>query len=390
MGIPISVASQNLKVEHSLEAGFRFMAAYGDKENTMNFNYRKAQIKRGKKWFIAYSYRNPDTGKFQRFKVYEDINRYKGKEQEDYAELLMKAINYGLKTGWNPFKKPEIKVAFKSWTLIQGFNFFKQGLEKRGLKKRTVQTYESVLRMFSDEFRPINNDNIREISKSQIKQVLLNAKQKHKWNNTTFNKYLIFLRAIFNYLIDEESGILEANPANRIKPLPETIVGNKAWTDEEFKLILEKSDPELKRFIMFIYNTGARPSSVAKVHSDDILADRKLLWIPGTQIKDKEGLYIPVSDEFIKEYKKNGKVFEYEAGYYSEKFLLLRRKLELPESLKLYSVKHTRCCHLAEAGASPYTIMQLFGHSSLEVTMSYMRGLGVNINREAVEKGIRF
>lgn len=379
-----TVASYNQQPESNLVAGFKHLNRNRD---MVRDKYRKAKIYRGAKWFVYYSYFY--EGKFHRFKVYEDINRHPLEEREAYAQKLVNAVNENLKKGFDP-REEELTLVVRNWTLIQGFNFFKQNLEKRGLKKRTIQTYESVLRMFTSEFKSINNNFIKEITKSQVRQVLLNAKQKHKWNNTTYNKYIIFIRAIFNYLIDEESGILEHNPATRIKPLPETIIGNKAWTDSEFKLIRETADQDLRKFIMFIYYTGARPSSVVRVHSDDILADRKLLWIPGNQIKDKEGLYIPVSDEFIKEYKKEGRVFDKEVGYYSEKFLLLRRKLKLPESLTLYAAKHTRCIHLAEAGASPYTIMQLFGHSSLEVTMSYMRGLGVNINREAVEKGIKF
>lgn len=379
----IAVASHDNKIEPAPVASFRFLNQNGDTMGT----YKKAKIHRGRKWFVYYSFFH--EGKFHRFKVYEDINRQPLEEREAYAQKLVKAINETLKQGFDPYKEELVLVA-KNWTLIQGFNFFKQNLGKRGLKHRTVQTYESVLRMFTDEFKPINNNPIKEVTKSQVRQVLLNAKQKHKWNNTTYNKYLIFLRAIFNYLIDEESGILEMNPANRIKPLPETIMGNKAWTDGEFELIKTNADPELLRFIMFVYYTGARPSSVAKVHSDDILADRKLLWIPGNQIKDKEGLYIPISEDFINEYKNGGKVFSMNAGAYSDRFLTLRRKLKLPESLKLYSVKHTRAVHLIEAGVSPYSIMELFGHSDFNTTMSYLRGVGIVIHKEVAEKGIKF
>ena len=45
------------------------------------------------KWFVYYSFLNPFTAQFERFKVYEDINRCKDPDEKiKYAKDLVKAL----------------------------------------------------------------------------------------------------------------------------------------------------------------------------------------------------------------------------------------------------------------------------------------------------------
>jgi hypothetical protein len=92
----------------------------------------------------------------------------------------------------------------------------------------------------------------------------------------------------------------------------------------------------------------------------------------------------------LQNYQQKGRLFKHQVNYYGEKFRKLKESLEIHKDFTLYSIKSTRAIHLAQDGADPYTIMQLFRHSGLDITMSYLRDLGININREATEKGIRF
>lgn len=380
-------ATEHLKPADN--AGFSFLNCYRDKTDTLGkFDYRLAQIKKGKRWFVQYDFRDPSTKKFRRFKVYEDINRKKGEEQENYAILLRDAVNIGLKNGYNPFQKKELIVAVKNWTVIQGLNYFKQHLESRGLRKRTIQTYQSVLRMLYKETDQIKNQNIKDLTKQQVTAVLRSAKQKNTWSNTTFNNNVTFVKAIFNFLIDEE--ILEFSPADRIKSLPEQITKHKYFDDATWKKIKEKASPELMEFIMFLYHTGTRPNEARQLTSDHILRDRKLLFIPASISKNKKDNYVPLSKYVLANYQLKGRLFKHQVNYYGTRFRKLKESLGLNKDHTLYSIKATRAIHLANDGADPYTIMQLFRHSGLDITMSYLRDLGININREATEKGIRF
>ena len=106
--------------------------------------------------------------------------------------------------------------------------------------------------------------------------------------------------------------------------------------------------------------------------------------------KNKKDDYVPLTDFVLTNYVQKGRLFKAPVNYYGQKFKKIKDALGLHKDYSLYGIKHSRGIHLAEAGADPYTIMQLFRHSNLEITMSYLRGLNININREATEKGIRF
>jgi len=112
-----------------------------------------------------------------------------------------------------------------------------------------------------------------------------------------------------------------------------------------------------------------------------------MMLIPGSISKGKKDGYVPVSDAFLNMFTESkGLIFGTSRNVYTTKFLALKRKLKLPEACNLYSIKATRAVHLAEDGVSPYSIQQLFRHSSLDMTQKYLRDLGLSLNREAADK----
>lgn len=372
-----SSPSQLIKLEPATTAGFSFMNTYGGKAG---HNHRPPGIYRGKKWYVHYSYWH--NGKWNRFRVYEDINRYTGQAQEEYAQDLKTAVNLALKEGYSPFKETDL-TPVKTWTLVQGLNYFKQSLPDRGLRKRTVQTYQSVLREMYKGLSGLLQKEINQITKKDISIYLTQAKRGNNWANTTYNNNITALKAIFNYLVEQE--ILKDNPAKSIKPLPATPAKHKYFDDETWEKIKKNADPALFRFLMFLYHTGTRPNEARQLKYDHILRDRKLLWIP-KEIAKKRERYVPLSDFILENFKGTGVIFGTSVNYFTQKFHTLKIKLKLDKHQTLYSVKHTRGVHLAQDGASPYAIMELFGHSGLHITMAYLRDLGMTVNREAADK----
>jgi len=384
----ITSPSQPETLEPATIAGFGFIKCYGDKMGTgLKYgHYKPARLySKGDKWFVFYSYREP-SGNFKRFKVYESLNSIKDPaEKSRYAAVLVKAVNYALDHGFNPFFLPELKVAAKTWSLVQGLNYFKQNLSKRGLRHRTIQTYESAIRMMYVSFQPILLDDIATITKQQVANCLKQTHEKKGWSNSTFNNNLTFVRAIFNYLIEAE--ILETNPASKIKPLPESVTRNRYFTETVFSKIKAAADPELLDFLLFLYHTGTRPNEARQLRYEHINRDSRLLMVPAAISKNKKDDYVPLSSYILEKYGTGeGLIFGTAVNHFTQKFNALKRKLKLPEGVNLYGIKHTRAIHLAQDGASPYAIMELFRHSSLEITMKYLKGLGLTVNREAADK----
>jgi integrase len=230
-----------------------------------------------------------------------------------------------------------------------------------------------------------SNSPISELSRQQCTAALIS--QKSKWSNTTFNNNLTFCRAIFSYLI--ENDILEKNPFKSIKPLPETKERNQPIDNKSWEKIKENASPDLLSFLTFLYHTGARPNEARQLKYEHILHDRGLVFIPASISKNKQDGYIQVSRQYLNTLKGEGFIFGTSVSHYGKVFNEIKVKIGLPKGINLYSIKHTRACHMAEAGVSPYAIMQLFRHHSISVTMSYLKGLGLSLSEGATDIGLR-
>lgn len=366
-------------------AGFQFLISYGGLKRghaMKHINWKPPRLTRGKKWYVIYHFRDPETGKFKPFKVYEDINRIKDlPEKEEYGRKLLAAVNWGLSTGFNPFQKREMKIAVRTWSVVEGLNFFKQKLEGRGLRKRSVQSYQSVLRMLYKNLKRVLNIKIDELTKVHLEAALSG----NSWTNTTYNNNLTFIRSIFNFLIS--AGVLKENPARKIKPLPATVTRHRYFDAAVWEKIKKKSPADLLEFILFMYHTGTRPNEARQIKYEDIQGDQ--LLVPSPVSKTRKARYIPLSKYMQKKYSRGkGFIFGTSVNHFNQKFQVVKKELKLDKDFTLYSIKHTRAVHMARAGASPYEIMQLFGHTSLDMTVKYLRDLGMMIGSEAAEKGL--
>lgn len=350
-------------------------------------SYKPAKLyDKGKKWFVYFSFRNPETGRFVRFKYYDILNSIKDlQEKRAFANKMLGAVDHSLNGGFNPFRQKLQLESIRTWTFAEGLNFFKTKIPDMGLRDKSVGNYESMLRMITDASKNIHHIKLEEITKANCLSILSSLKQERNWSNTTYNNVLTFGRVFFSYLINYN--LCKENPFKGVKPLKETNTQHQPFTDLDFKKIKDNADPDLLKFILFLYNTGTRPNEARQLKYEHILRDRKMVLIPGDISKGKKDGYVPVSDAFLKMFPEGkGVIFGTSRNVYTAKFTALKRKLKLSDNYTLYSTKHTRAVHLATDGASPYSIMQLFRHSSLEITMKYLRDLGLNVNREAADK----
>ena len=390
-----------IKTEPAPTAGFRFLKSYGDMKGTIeNIDYRKAKIHAtGAKWFVSYQFRNPDTGKMERFKVYEDINRITDpKQRMTFAEKLRDAVNLALSEGWNPYAEINSK---KEWTFIHALNYYKQYLEgDNNLRLKTRQSYMTVVKLLAD-FR-LKHEHIAAVTQTDLVKFMEQLKRDNQWGNKTYNGYLGYTGAWLAWLVKEK--IIEKNVLEDVERRKTTPVKHKAFSTDEFdrlfKRLKQKADSNLYWFCRFVYFTGTRPKSETRLlQLKHVLFDRKLLFIPGHISKNKKDDHIPLADELLtwlegfRDLPKDYFIFSLDGpgpeplglNTMATRFKEVREEMKFDPNQTIYALKHTRAIHLAQAGISPYLIMQLFRHSSLDMTMRYLRDLGLNVSREAVD-----
>lgn len=383
-------------------AGFRFINAFGDKTGTMiNVKYKPAKIHdKGDKWFVYYSYLSPISGKFERFKVYEGINRIIDlKAKKEFALKLKDAVNLALSEGFDPYKRPESK---RLWTLNEIINYYRTSIPEMDLRDRSKGSYLSMLKVIQDSKEKVLNYTMNEISKAKILELFESIRRQRNWSNTTYNGNLGYFRTMLEW--SKAKGLIKENPIEKIDKRKASPKKNKAYTREEFSRIfdyLKKNNLNLYWFCRFVYYTCTRPIQETRYITIGMIDfDQKQLAIPGNVSKNKKTDRIPLADELLsylepfKDLPSDYYVFTNEGtpgpkmsgkNHFTNAFFALRSILKISPDSGIYSFKHTRGIHLANAGVDPYKIMALMRHSSLEMTTRYLRELGGTLDREAVE-----
>lgn len=390
------------------------------------------------KWHVEFRYINPDTGKRERFKVYEDINRQKGQDKVEYAKLLRDAVNMKLMQGFDPIaarnsvkdmvkgyadKKAALTAADKShYTILHALNFFIQQKKKQGISQSTMDGYASSVKFFKNWLNGRNMllQRAADITEQDILTFLSEyadleltiaeypPQGKRKWSNRAYNNHLNYVGILFNFLAARPHKIIKENPLFR--PVGRETLARKhtAYTDTQLQdilaLVRSSGDKYMEGVILTIYYACVRSKSEMRaLRAGNVLYERDLIRLDAEGTKGKRDDHIPL-DPFLKRhfieqgYDKlpadyyifgyRGKPGPVQAGegYYAEQFKLYRDEIGLSDDYTLYGFKHTRVIHLASAGVSPYELMQLLRHTDLEQLMAYLRNLGVLIKHDTVQK----
>ena len=355
-----------------------------------------------KRWYVYFSFRNPETGKLQRMKnIYGKANLYKTKEDRlsvltMYRRRLLKL----LREGYNPFEdnterfttnyavqnntaaisEPKIVSAPSNlpspettpsqvleteppiedtrMSIKEAFDFSLE-IKKKIVGERTLKDYEGR----SNTFMTWVNDKQPEIT--SIEQVnkkvvisFLNA-MLGKSSSRNFNNYRTDLGSLMQTM--EDNDFIIANPVKKIKALKTVPQRNKTYTKEKQEEIfnyLEVKDPILLLYIKFISFNLLRPIEACRLKIKDInLAESTIQFkaknsplktkrIPEILLKELPDLSQMDGDYFLFTPHKIGDAWEATENnrrdYFSKRYKkVVKDHFELGKNYGLYSFRHT-------------------------------------------------
>jgi len=285
------------------------------------------------RWYVYFSYRNPETGKMKRMNnIYGGANRLKTKaERYSVLNLYKKRLLRFLKQGYNPFedntelylkhtqklattqetksttkpvvtehkqehvsaKTPEVEVKNVEKTPLKPkenkppkptspkvLDAFNRALELKTnvTKAKTLEDYTSRIYKLQKWLKKTHKEitHIEHIEKKHILEFLNEVQLQSSPRNR--NNYRSVFSSIFQVL--EDNDIIERNFVKSIKPLKSKPQRHKTYTDKEQERIfkhLEKEDPILLLYIKFISYNFLRPQEVCRLKIKDINVDEKTL-----------------------------------------------------------------------------------------------------------------
>lgn len=269
-------------------------------------------------------------------------------------------------------------------------------------------TYKTYCGYLTNLLIPFFGDlNINEISPILVKEFIKQMQEKER-KNSTINKYIKFMSAIYNFMIDSDAAT--RNPIARIKPLKEVKNDKiRALSTEEVQALLAKTKivyPDFYPVLFTALFTGMRRGELLALTWDCIN------WVKGKITVDKnyvngrlgtpkssKNRYVDMSDELarvLKEWRlacphsELNLVFPNSEGKYQSADNMIKRRF-IPslsragiDSIRFHDLRHTYASLLLANGAPMKYVQTQLGHASITMTMDLYTHLLPEVNDKCV------
>lgn len=289
-------------------------------------------------------------------------------------------------------------------------------ITERNLSRNTVLSYRDTFRqcipfISKKAKKPIHQLTVKDMSPKGIKLYLLDLEARHR-STSTRNQRLSAIHAFADFIGLNNPEHIEWCRQIHLIPLKKAKQSEITYLEKnEMQALLAAPDQSTKQgrrdyaLLLFLYNSGARASEIAKLKIEDLyLASDKKKNFSVVQITGKGNKLrrCPLWKQTVNELasltafrEQNEHVFLNRMGQPITRFgihNMVRRYVKkiLPDTLSLknkrispHTIRHTTATHLLNAGVDINTIRAWLGHVSINTTNIY-----VEVNMEIKAKAL--
>lgn len=355
-----------------------------------------------KRWYVYFSYRDPQTGKMVRQNpIYLGVNKAFKTLAERYANIkrVRAIVEQKLINGYNPYKDK-----YSENKIISIHDAFSRALDnaKATMKESSYKNHQYRIRTF-EKWLEQNNFTGRAVTAitkktatNFLNDILLKTSPKNR-NNTRAS-----LSILFKFL--EDNQYITNNFITSIPVLKANPHRNKTYTQTQEDTIfeyIEQNDPLLLRFIKFISYNFLRPIEVCRLQVKDIDLEGKRLMVEAKNQARK----IKIIPEilltellYLKGANPNHFLFAPEGlgpwdtsetnkrDYWSKRFKKVKEHFSLGEDYGLYSFRHTFITKLYRKLREQYPpfetksrLMLITGHTTITALDKYLRDIDAEL-----------
>lgn len=371
----------------------------GHKGSWSNLTIKEQSEALKKRWYVRWSYRNPETKKLERQKnIYAGVNHFTN--QRDRISLLKhieKNLIGLLETGVNPY---DVDTTFEIPSTFQAIDTALE-LKHKHMKEASYIRFKSDINKFKKYLKKKGFEKlfITSIKRKDVMDYLndvLNSVSARSRNN-----YRSTISSLWQNM--EDNAVIERNFVKSIPMLKSKPKRNKTYTDKqvlELFAFMDKNYPNLLLFVKFLSYNFLRPIEICrlKVSSFDIENKTLSVMVKQGQLKSKtipeilfkelpsfEGIN-PDTDLFGKNeilsnwYAKEDR----KRAYYTAEFAKVKKHFNINEDYTMYGFRHYHISKLykyykKEMGLSVTQtqdkLMLATGHSSLKGLQNYLRSI---------------
>ena len=353
-------------------------------------DYRPAELKINKAWYIEYYVKSPSTDKLVRFR--NRVPQIKTKRaRELYAKKMIEAINIKLYNGWSPwYENPN-----NNYKLISdAFELYINKLKKEmsdGIKRpdtlRAYTSFVSNVQRYIDE-KQLAIKYLVEIDFRFVSGFLDYIYYEKNNSPATYNNYLAYFKAFLEWV--KAKDYIKQNATDNIKNKPKIQKKREPLTQEVKACIKELKNTDFHFFVacMLTYFCLIRRTELTKLKVTDIRLIESRIILDGSITKNRKTDSVTIPDVFLPilaqhlQYAKNSDYLFSTDNFKPGRKQLTPKKISdtwakyrnlygFDSKFQFYSLKDTGIMDLLNSGVPSIKVRDQARHYDIKQTESY-------------------
>ena len=357
-----------------------------------------------KRWYVYFSFRNPNSGKLERQKpLYVSLKLKTRRERMTELKVYQSALIKLLEKGYSPFDSQPFEMDQQKLITTSQAIEFALNIKKGTLNDASFKKYRSRINQFSNYVEQIGYDvrNIKDINKkivnSFLNEVLKNTSASNR-NNSRRE-----LNSLFNVMLQNE--IIETNCVEHINKLKTQAKKNKSYTKEEAAEIykyLKIHDPQLLLFVKFVSYNFLRPIEICRLKVKDIDLKNKTLTFKAKNKPTKTKILVDLLLQDLPNIEGMNPEFnlftpdgvpgiwetelENKRGYFTKRYSKIKTKLGFSADHGIYSFRHTfttkvyrKLRETMTTDEAESNLMMITGHTTRSAMKKYLREIDAEL-----------
>ena len=353
-------------------------------------DYRPAELKINKAWYIEYYVKSPSTDKLVRFR--NRVPQIKTKRaRELYAKKMIEAINIKLYNGWSPwYENPN-----NNYKLISdAFELYINKLKKEmsdGIKRpdtlRAYTSFVSNVQRYIDE-KQLAIKYLVEIDFRFVSGFLDYIYYEKNNSPATYNNYLAYFKAFLEWA--KAKDYIKQNATDNIKNKPKIQKKREPLTQEVKACIKELKNTDFHFFVacMLTYFCLISRTELTKLKVTDIRLIESRIILDGSITKNRKTDSVTIPDVFLPilaqhlQYAKNSDYLFSTDNFKPGRKQLTPKKISdtwakyrnlygFDSKFQFYSLKDTGIMDLLNSGVPSIKVRDQARHYDIKQTESY-------------------
>ena len=302
-------------------------------------------------------------------------------KSSDNVELLKSAFELKLIEGWRPESKKKVKEQTKPNTLLSEIEVEINKILEGNYSYHHKRDCKWV---FSELVKFLSNHNLSKIQSNDITvEILTEFITQSKWSNRTHKNVLTTLKCIAPKAIQKPLATIKTRrtKSSLHKPIRDI---SRLLND------IKQYNENLYLTCILTYGCLLRPhQEIRLLKWSDIDLSKGIISLSGSRNKSGKNRIVPIPSLIRAELNSrvsspNDYLLSNNGNAYSKDYLSVlwkrfkaQSKLNL-EGITLYSFRHTGAIQVFEKTGSLQKLQQVMGHSDMQVSLTYLRGLEIS------------